>query len=72
MATIYETKGSGWEMVTKREYFLSSNPRDDDKTQEQMTAAKEFEFAHTIFSTMSKIRVLMSDKKKKVRDPMCN
>jgi hypothetical protein len=26
MATIYETKGSGWGMVTKREYFWSLNP----------------------------------------------
>jgi hypothetical protein len=63
MATIYETKGSGWGMVTKREYFRSSNPQDDDKTQKQMTTAKEFEFAHTLLSTMAKIRVLMSDKK---------
>jgi hypothetical protein len=28
-----------------------------------MTTAKEFEFAHTLLSTMAKIRVLMSDKK---------
>jgi hypothetical protein len=66
MATIYEMKGSGWGMVTKREYFGSSNPQDDDKTQKQMTTAKEFEFAHTLLSTMAKIRVLMSDKKMKV------
>ncbi len=32
MATIYETKGSGWGMVTKQEYFRSLNPRDDNKT----------------------------------------
>jgi hypothetical protein len=63
MATIYETKGSEWGMVTKREYFWSSNPRDDDKTQTQMTTAKEFEFAHTLLSTMAKIRVVMSEKK---------
>ncbi len=63
MATIYETKSSGWGMVTEREYFRSSNPGDDDKTQIQMTTAKEFEFAHTLLSTMAKIRVLMSDKK---------
>jgi hypothetical protein len=50
-------------MVTKWEYFLSSNPRDDDKTQKQMTTAKELEFAHTLLLTMAKIRVLMSDKK---------
>jgi hypothetical protein len=30
MAMIYETKGSGWGMVTKREYFRSSNPQDED------------------------------------------
>ncbi len=63
MAATYETKGSGWGMVTEREYFWSSNPRDDDKTQKQMTTTKEFKFAHTLLSTMSKIRVLMSDKK---------
>jgi hypothetical protein len=28
-----------------------------------MTTEKEFEFAHTLLSTMAKIRVLMSDKK---------
>ncbi len=50
-------------MVTKREYFWSSNPQDDDKTQKQMTKAKEFKFVHTLLSTMAKIRVLMSDKK---------
>ncbi len=63
MATIYEAKGSGWGMVTEREYFQSSNPRDDDKTQKQITTAKEFEFAHTLLSTIAKITVLMSDKK---------
>jgi hypothetical protein len=63
MATIYETKGSGWGMVTKREYFCSLDPGDDDKTQKQMTTAKEFEFAHTLLSTMAKIRVVISDKK---------
>jgi hypothetical protein len=63
MATIYETKCSGWGMVTKQEYFRSSNPRYDDNTQKQMTTAKEFKFAHTLLSTMAKIRVLMSDKK---------
>jgi hypothetical protein len=55
MATIYETKGFGWGMVTKWEYFRSSNPRDDDKTQKQMTAAKKFKFAHTLLSTMVKV-----------------
>ena len=55
MATIYEKKGSGWGMVTAREYFWSLNPRDDDKTQKQMTTAKEFKFAHTLLSTMAKI-----------------
>jgi hypothetical protein len=54
MATIYETKGSGWRMVTKREHSRSSNPQDDDKTQKQMTTAKEFEFAHTLLSTKAK------------------
>jgi hypothetical protein len=54
IATIYETKGSGWGMVTKREYFLSLNPQDDNKTQTQMTTAKEFKFAHTLLSTMAK------------------
>ncbi len=63
LAMIYETKGFGWGMVTKREYFQSSNPQDDDKTQKQMTTAKEFEFAHTLLSTIAKIRVLMSDRK---------
>jgi hypothetical protein len=48
MAMIYEMKGSGWGMVTEREYFWSSNPQDDDKTQKQMTTAKEFKFAHTL------------------------
>ncbi len=42
MAMIYEAKGSGWGMVTKREYFWSLNPQDDDKPQTQMTTAKEF------------------------------
>ncbi len=59
MAMIYETKGSGWGMVTGREYFRCLNPRDDNKTQTQMTTAKVFEFAHTLLSTMSKIRVVM-------------
>jgi hypothetical protein len=63
MATIYETKGSGWGMVTKQKYLRSSNPRDDDKTQKQMTTAKEFKFAHTLLLTMAKIRVSMFDKK---------
>jgi hypothetical protein len=63
MATIYETKGSGWEMVTKQENFWSSNPQDDDKIQKQMTTAKEFKFVQTLLSTMAKIKVLMSDKK---------
>ncbi len=62
MARIHETKGSGWGMVTKRELFRSSNPQDNDKTQIQMTTAKEFKFAHSLFSTMAKIRALMSDK----------
>ncbi len=62
MATIYETKDSGWGMVTEREYFRSSNPQDDDKTQTQMTTAKEFEFAHTLLSTMAKIRVVITEK----------
>jgi hypothetical protein len=56
MATIYETKGSGWGMVTEREYFRSLKPRDDDRTQTQMTTAKEFEFAHTLLSTMVTIK----------------
>ncbi len=63
MAMIYETKGSGWGIVTKQEYIRSSNLRDDDKTQKQMTTVKEIKFAHTLLSTMAKIRVLMSDKK---------
>ncbi len=63
MATIYETKGSGWGMVTKWEYFRSLNPQDDDKTQTQMTTAKEFKFAYTLLSTMAKNRVAMSEKK---------
>ena len=63
MAMIYEAKGSGWGLATKQEYFWSSNPQDDDKTQTQMTTAKEFEFAHTLLSTMAKIRVVMSEKK---------
>jgi hypothetical protein len=63
MATIYETKGSGWGMVTKREYFRSLNPGDDNKTQKQMTTAKEFEFSHILLSTMAKTRVVISDKK---------
>jgi hypothetical protein len=71
MATIYEMKGSGWGMVAKREYFWSSNPRDGDKTQLQMTTAKEFEFAHTLLSIMAKIRVLMSDKKNRKFEIQC-
>jgi hypothetical protein len=63
MATIIETKGSGWGMVTEWEYFRSLNPRDDNKTQTQMTTGKEFKFAHTLLSTMAKIRVVMSEKK---------
>ncbi len=63
MAMIYEAKGSGWGLATKQEYFWSSNPQDDDKTQTQMTTAKEFNFAHTLLSTMTKIRVVMSEKK---------
>jgi hypothetical protein len=71
MATMYETKGSGWGIVTKREYFRSSNPRDDDKTQKQMTTAKEFEFAHTLLSIMAKIRVSMFDKKNRKFEIQC-
>jgi hypothetical protein len=63
MATIIETKGSGWGMVIKREYVWTLNPQDDNKTQTHMTTAKEFEFTHTLLSTMAKIRVVMSEKK---------
>jgi hypothetical protein len=36
-----------------------------------MTTAKEFEFAHTLLSTIAKIRVLMSDKKVRKFEIQC-
>ncbi len=61
MARIYETRGSGWGVVNESEYFRTKHPRDEGKTQKQMTTAKEFEYAHTLLSTIAKNRLNLID-----------
>jgi len=60
MSSIYHTKGSGWDAVNQKQYFMSAKTGDNrNRQQKLMTTAKEYELAHLMLSTMESIRMII-------------
>ncbi len=56
ISSIYEKKGSGWENINMRRYFLSGDAREDNPIQPVMISLHQFDENIIVLETMANIK----------------